>query len=232
MREIEFSNGGYYHVFSRGTDKRKIFLCDADFERFLESMYLFNDSLYTHSPQVIDRVVALASSEVMSDTRKPRVKIVAFCLMDNHYHLLLEQLQDEGVSKFMHSLNKGYSRFFNRKYKRSGTLFESTFKAVVVKSLSQLAHLPVYVHLNALDSIDSRWREGLLGNWEAAQKHLDNYRWSSHQKYIGQEQYLPIIDENTPGDIYQNIDDYTNHLKNWSARESTNFANFSNSNVT
>lgn len=219
MRSVDFVDGEYYHVFNRGVEKRQIFVDDCFYERFLESMYLFNDALYVHSPDWLQRVSRLAASEVAGPDRKPFVNVVAYCLMPNHYHLLLQQLQEGGVSRFMHKVNMGYSKFFNIKNERAGTLYESPFKAVPVDSEAHLLHLPLYIHLNALDLTGLSWRDGRVTDWNLAVDFLDAYKWSSHAAYMGRGQYLPIISSDHVGALYKDTSDYLAHLKGWSGRE-------------
>jgi putative transposase len=233
MRDIEFVNGEYYHVFNRGVEKRQLFLSDSDFERFIESMYLFNDVYYLHRPDPVHRISLLSSSEITEFDREQLVDVVAYCLMPNHFHLLIEQRKDGGVSRFLHKLNKGYSRHFNIKNARTGTLYEGSFKAIHVGSESYLRHLPIYIHLNALDLIGEQWRERKVSNWGNAVRFLNNYRWSSHPAYMGQEQYLPIISPETTKRFFDGNSDYLLHLKKWSGWEPHDyFADFSQNDVT
>ena len=144
MRKIRFANGEFYHIYNRGVDKRSVFLDDTDFERFLQSMREFNSqkpigSLFENSfrnkDQLGNRVAKL-------------VDIVAYCLNKNHYHLILAQKIEGGISEFMHRLGTGYTQSFNIKYKRNGALFQGKFKALHVDSNEYLLNLSAYVNLN------------------------------------------------------------------------------------
>lgn len=145
MRKIKFANGEYYHIFNRGVDKREIFLNHSDINRFFQSMKEFNSiepigSIFENS----FRKNSLGGLAAKSDKL---VNFICYCLNPNHYHFILEQLSDNGIEKFMHRLG-GYTWFFNKKYKRSGSLFQGTFKAVHIESNTQLLHTSVYVNLN------------------------------------------------------------------------------------
>ena len=143
MRKIKFINGEYYHIYNRGTDKRKVFLNDYDFERFLQSMDEFN------STKPIGSIFAY--SFVKSQLRRPTsklVEIVCYCLNPNHFHLILEQRVDGGISEFMKRLSGGYTKYFNFKHKRSGVLFQGKFKAIHINSNEYLLHASSYVNLN------------------------------------------------------------------------------------
>jgi len=109
-----FDSQCYYHVFNRGVDKRVIFSCEDDFRRFYESMYLFNDENYRHKKgKPIEREVLLSSALAGAVFRKPLVRVVAFCLMRNHFHLLLRPCATDGIPRFLHKLGMGYAHYFN-----------------------------------------------------------------------------------------------------------------------
>ncbi|CAC9434910.1 hypothetical protein BHECKSOX2_542 [Bathymodiolus heckerae thiotrophic gill symbiont] len=141
-RDIEFVTNEYYHVFNRGIDKRDIFMDKNDlyffFKRLNDLNRVNHSDAYKHSRNRKD-------VEINEDKL---VEIVAYCLLPNHFHLLLKQKNDKGISKFMHRLGASYVNFFNKKYKRAGGLFQSRFKA---KHLSGEYALPIvasYVNLN------------------------------------------------------------------------------------
>lgn len=144
MRPIALAQGEYYHVFNRGVEKRDIFLDRDDLSRFLESVRAFNSlnpigSLFEHR--------FLPKDQLGSLTPK-LVEVVCYCLNPNHFHLLLKQSSEKGIQKFMQRLGTGYTNYFNEKYKRSGGLFQGTYKSVHIESNEQLLHTSVYVNLN------------------------------------------------------------------------------------
>jgi len=154
MRKVQFANGEYYHIYNRGVDKRDVFLDDEDYLRFLTALREFNTtepigSLYEKNskfpeakPPYLRR--GLASGEE-SDAL---VEIVCYCLNPNHFHLILKQLQEKGISKFMLKVSTGYTMFFNNKYERSGSLFQGVFKAIHIDSNEYLLYLSAYVNGN------------------------------------------------------------------------------------
>ncbi len=215
-RNILLANGEYYHVFNRGVDKRQIFDDAIDYHRFIESLYLFNDVTFRNfggDPLLRDTI--LSSHEVFAQDRVPLVDIVSYCLMPNHFHLLLRQRQDDGVSKFLHKLGMGYAKYFNLRNNRKGSLFESTFGAKHVEHESHLIHLPRYIHFNALDLFGIHWRGSRIENWERAFDVLARYRWSSHHEYMGFTNDLPIIDQDAVRDIFKDPADYSTFLREW-----------------
>jgi len=142
----------YYHVYARGSNKQKIFLEVADYKYFLN---LF-ERYFASKPQ-------------WSKTGEPypnyvgHIELLAHCLMSNHFHLLIYQYDIPSLEKFMRSLMTSYSRYFNLKYRRTGSLFESRYKAVLIEQDSYLQHVSRYIHLNP-----RRWQ---------------TYRYSSLQYY-------------------------------------------------
>ncbi|MDP3957280.1 MAG: transposase [bacterium] len=154
MRKEIFANGEFYHIYNRGTDKRSIFSDTNDQRRFLQSMKEFNTldpigSIYEHCR--INRFGSRTSKSGKKNERerdKQLVNIVAYCLNPNHYHFILEQVAKKGIEKYMQRLGTGYSKYFNNKHERSGSLFEGKFQAIHIDSNEYLLHVSVYVNLN------------------------------------------------------------------------------------
>ena len=140
MRKVKLENGEMYHIYNRGVDKRKIFSTQKDLDRFFESMKIFN---------CIEPVGSLHEQSFQKDKiKKPLVKFIAYNLLSNHFHFILEQVAEGGISEFMKRLLGGYTWYFNKKNKRSGSLFEGTFKSKYIDSDGYLLHSSVYVNLN------------------------------------------------------------------------------------
>ncbi len=150
-RKTVFAVGETYHVFNRGVDKRDIFMDRFDSERFLRSMIAFNikepvKSLFLAELLEANSAVKPPSGDVPNE---PLVEIVAYCLNPNHFHLILRQVSDGGISEFMKRLSGGYTWYFNNKYDRTGSLFQGTFRSVHVDVNEYLLHLSVYVNMNS-----------------------------------------------------------------------------------
>lgn len=118
--------------------------------------------------------------------------ILAFCLMPNHFHLLVEQKQENGISEFLRKIGIGYTMHFNQKYHRVGALFQGRFKAVLVEQDAHFMYLPYYIHANPLDLHMPEWRDGEIHNYNKALKLLENYRWSSFPDYIGRKNFPSV----------------------------------------
>ena len=143
MRKQIFENGEFYHVYNRGVDKRIIFQEDYDVFRFIQGMKDFNTvnpigSIYEKS--FLKDPIQSSDSEL--------VNIIAYCLNPNHYHFILEQIVEGGISKYLGKLAGGYTYYFNEKYDRSGSLFQGPFKVKPIKSNDYLLHASAYVNLN------------------------------------------------------------------------------------
>lgn len=143
----ELANGEYYHVYNRGTDKRTIFQDELDFQRFWESILKFNvkdpiGSIYE------SRFNKLGNRTSKKTNNEKLVEFVCYCINPNHYHFLLRQVSDNGISEFIKRLSGGYTRYFNEKYKRSGVLFQGKFKAIHVDTDAYILHLSAYINLN------------------------------------------------------------------------------------
>ena len=172
MRKTEFTEGEYYHIYNRGTDKREVFLDEADFERFLESMTAFNTldpigSIYEN----YFRKKQLGSRTSKNGSNKKLINIVAYCLNPNHYHFILQQLTEKGIEKFMQRLGTGYTKYFNNRYGRSGVLFQGKFKSIHITSNPQLLHVSAYVNLNSrVHQLGSRTSKSSWGEYTGQQK--------------------------------------------------------------
>ncbi len=221
MRNVVLAEGEHYHVFNRGVDRRAVFETDSQFQRFYENLYLFNDVSYARRGMTeLQRTTLLASALAFEHEREPLVDIVAFILMPNHFHLNLVQRAEQGISRFLHKLEMGYSKFFNIRSERSGNLFNHSFGSRHIDTEAYFAHVPRYIHLNALDLTPLDWRAGKLSqqDWLLAKDFLDTYRWSSHSAYARREQLLPIVSTEWIHDLFANPELYDVFLREWSGR--------------
>lgn len=181
----------FYHVLNRGVDKRDVVMNDDDRQRFVRGLYLFNDR--NAAPNAISQIPLMNSKERKRDLL---VRLHAWCLMNNHYHLLLSPLDDdpENVSLFMKKLNMGYAKFFNEKYTRSGALWQGKYKKILIERDAQFQYIPFYIHLNPLDYNFPEWRKGGVKKVRAALDWLAKWKWSSNLDYGGSKNYPSLID--------------------------------------
>ncbi len=176
-----------YHAYNRGADKRNVVLDEEDRIRFIHDLFVFNDQ-----QPVLH--FALPARQAQTRPRKLLVHIHAFCLMRNHYHLLLSPATEKGIPKFMKKLNMGYAKYFNEKYNRSGTLWQGTYKKNLLERDAHFLYIPYYIHLNALDSTMPEWREGKVRDIPKALEALGKYRWSSHLDYLGKKNFPSVTE--------------------------------------
>src|SRR3989344_1590990 len=134
--------GETYHIMNRGVDKRSIFLDKGDYFRFHTGIQSFNAVEKTGS------IFELNFKDDWLSKQEPLVAVHAYCLLRNHFHLIVTQLIDGGISEFMKRVSGGFTSYFNERYDRSGALFQGRFKRVHCETNEQLLYLAAYVNLN------------------------------------------------------------------------------------
>jgi putative transposase len=206
-----------YHILNRGIDKWKIFLDKQDYLRFIHNLFVLNDQSMVNN--IFYSFQKAGNNKIeFHNLRKPRkllVNIHAFCLMPNHYHLLLSPRIENAVPKFMHKLGTAYVKYFNQKYKRKGTIFEGRYKSILVNKEPHFYHLPYYIHFNPLDLKFKEWREGKLRSYKQAVEHLNNYRWSSHLDYLGIKNFSSVTNRKFLTDAFGEPEEYEKSIKQW-----------------
>ena len=171
MRKFTFQTGDYYHLYNRGVDRRNIFIDNGDYFRFLNSMKEFNDTKPVVSLYLRRKAGQLRQQRGLAPFKgaKPLIEIIAYNLLPNHFHFILKQLVNGGLSEFMKRLGGGYTGYFNNKYNRTGSLFEGTFKSIQIITNEYLLWLSAYVNGNA-----DIHRIAKIENWH----------WSSYKDYL------------------------------------------------
>ncbi|MCX6763138.1 MAG: transposase [Candidatus Moranbacteria bacterium] len=191
MRKTLLKNEEYYHIYNRGVDKRNVFEGVSDYLRFIKSLEEFNrldpiGSIYEQS---------FRKKDSLGNSVSKLVKIVAYCLNPNHYHLILKQIKDNGIEKFMHKVGLGYSKYFNHRHKRSGVLFQGKFQAINIDSNEYLLYLSAYVNKN-------KFIHG-----------YDNeFNFSSLNEYIGKSK-VSLCSKNVILKQFRNKEEYNEYLK-------------------
>lgn len=199
MRKTPLQTDEYYHIYNRGVDKRNIFLDKYDYLKFLTGMKEFNqsepiESLYRLNQLKYKASRTLQNCSVLDATQTPLVKIVCYCLLPNHYHLILKQLIENGISKFMLKLGQSYAMYFNNKQNRSGSLFQGAFKSSHIKSNEQLLQLSCYIHGNS--------QIHKIGQ-------ADNWPWSSYLDFMNKKAGR-LNDKKIILSQFKNINEYKN----------------------
>ncbi len=188
IRKVPLVEGEYFHIYNRGNSKQEIFLDDEDRQRFLKLLYICN------STKRIDFRRDIVKKKIVAwefDKGKPIIAIGAWVLMPNHFHLYITSLLSEAllptgnaITDFMQRVLTSYSKYFNAKYQRTGSLFEGKFKSTHINRDPQAQYLFSYIHLNPLKLIDSKWKIEGIKDEKKALEFLNNYKWSSYQDYL------------------------------------------------
>lgn len=174
FRKIILATGEIYHIFNRSIHGVPIFDDKRAINNFLETARFYLSS----TPPVKFSVYRQCKNTYPPDLSKPLAKIIAYCLMPNHFHFILLQNRDHGIRIYLQKLINSYSHYFNLKKEQKGPLFESPFKAVRVETEEQLLHLSRYIHLNPVTAY--------LSETPA------DYLYSSFSAYLGEKSFLPI----------------------------------------
>jgi len=186
-RKLNFSINEFYHIYNRGNNKSVIFLDDKDRKRFQKLMYLCNNT----EPVVFKDFQGIPISEIPK--KGTIVDIGTYCLMPNHFHILLHEKIEGGVSRFLEKLSTAYSMYFNKKYDRTGKLFEGRFKATHLNNDNYLKYIFSYIHLNPIKIIDPKWKEDGIKNKNDSKKYLTSYTYSSYLDYMGTKREEELI---------------------------------------
>ena len=192
----EYVKGGIYHIYNRGIDKRDIFLDERDYQTFLFflKIYLLDKEILETELQGTD------TCKIERNNFADEIKLLAYCLMPNHFHLMVKQNGEYSISRFMKCIATNYSMYFNKRNNRTGTLFQGRYKAVLIKEDNYLLHLSRYIHLNPLE-------KGL------SLAKLRKHSYSSYSDYLGERhtkwvkpkiilEFFETQKDSFPGDIF------------------------------
>ena len=181
QRKFVFSIGEYYHIYNRGVEKRDLFLDNSDRDRFMRLLYVSNGT----------NPVALKDSRgrPLGDIQRGEqlVHIGAYCMMPNHFHILVKEIADGGITKFMSKLSTAYSMYFNKKSDRKGSLLEKPFRAKHADSDEYLKYLFSYIHLNPVKIVEPKWKETGISDASGAKQYLLGYKYSSYHDYVSND---------------------------------------------
>ncbi|OGJ03483.1 hypothetical protein A3G06_02735 [Candidatus Nomurabacteria bacterium RIFCSPLOWO2_12_FULL_46_14] len=184
-RKTPLAEREYYHIYSRGVEKRKVFMNSKDYQRFMALLYIMNQN----EPFKMENFLRDKQNNLKNIFNQKRektlVSILAYCLMPNHFHLILYEHTEGGISKFMGKLLTAYSMYFNTKYERSGPLFMHPFRSEHINNESQYMYIFSYLHLNPTSIFDKKWKENGIKDIEAAEEFLNNYQYSSFIDFSG-----------------------------------------------
>ena len=211
IRKVSFAFGEYYHIYNRGNSKQKIFNDESDYFRFMGLMYVCNQ-------QENFKIDNLKKGENLFDLEKDTllVNIGAYCLMPNHFHILITQMEDGNISKYIQKLTTAYVMYYNKKYKHTGGLFEGKFKSEHADSDRYLKYLFSYIHLNPIKLIDKNWKETGIKDKAKAMEYLNRYPYSSYLDYIEKERPdKKILDREAFPKYFPNTKSFLSEIIEW-----------------
>lgn len=199
-RDIPLVTNEIYHVLNRGTASQPSFLEKRDYLRAQELMRYYQNKDLPFKYSLFNTFSKERKREILEKLKEAKdilVEIISYCFMPNHFHFLLKQKAENGISKFMGNFTNSYTRYFNAKNKRTGALFEGKFKAKRVETLEQLLHLSRYIHLNPYTSYVIKTFED-----------LKNYPYSSLPEFLGEEVEDEICQKEIILDNFENKEAY------------------------
>src|SRR3989338_868058 len=181
----------FYHVYNRGVNKRRIFLQDRDYAVFLSLLKRY-----------LDKTPVKDNKGREYEWLHKRIELSAFCLMPNHFHLLLYQKDSRAMTRLLSGLCTSYTGFFNKKFSRSGPLFQDRFKASLITRDAYLQHISRYLHLNPPNYRQYEWSslpyylETRSAGWLNPQRILDLFEGDDYQSFVANyEDHKRVIDE-------------------------------------
>ena len=193
-----------------------IFLDDSYKKRFIKLLFVCNSK----KPVVFKTIQGLPLDEI--DRGETLVDIGSYCLMPNHFHLLIREKTENGISLFMEKLSTAYSMYFNKKNERTGGLFEGTFKAIYANDDDYLKYLFTYIHLNPIKIIDPNWKEEGIKDKNKAKEFLREYVFSSYMDYLGADRpESGIINKQVFPDYFSTQQDFNYTINDWLSFKST-----------
>ena len=216
MRKEPFGLGDYVHVYNRGNRKQPIVNDIADKDHFLQMLFYFNTEITPSNPFFELRMRSKLRSDlnrfIWPDNwvpRKPIVKILSFILAKNHFHLLTEEVIENGIAKFMQRLGTGMTMYYNTKYQETGRLFQGAYKAKVVDKDLYLKYLNVYIQVkNGLELYPGGFKMAMK-EFDKAYKWITEFPYGSLSHYYGKVA-MPIIDKNLFLEIFTSPENYKN----------------------
>ncbi len=201
-RYVPFEVGEFFHVYNRGVDKRNIFFSKGDWDHFLWLLWARNSKKHIRNPRTSNgQGASLAIGK--GDQNESLVDIIAYSLMENHFHLLLHEKIEGGITQFMRRLLTAYSMYMNKKYDRTGPLMCRPFRAKHVDSDEYFRWLVSYIHLNPVELVEKDWKEKGIKDLKKVKKYLDEYKYSSYSDYFAdvRNESLILNQEALPIDI-------------------------------
>jgi putative transposase len=209
MPRVRFGEREYFHVFNRGVEKRLIFMDDKDRWRFMTLLIVVRgDAVFNQISRLVSAVEhrRFDIAFLKEILKKRHVELVSFCLMPNHFHLILRESRDGGISKFMQRLADAYTKYFNLRHNRSGHLFGGKFQSVHIDRNEYLNYLSAYIHLNPKE----------LRKWHGKEIY---YPWSSFQDFSKENRWGPFLNSSVIRDQFKSGVEYQKFVEETPIKE-------------
>ncbi|CAN5118310.1 hypothetical protein BH11PAT3_BH11PAT3_2930 [soil metagenome] len=201
MRNLTIAPGEHYHIFNRGVGKQVIFHDKKDYQRFLFLILHFQFSgAYNPLGRYVKEFVEHRVFNILSEKRE--IELAAFCLMSNHFHLIIKESEEGGISRYMQRVLNSYTKYFNAKYSKSGHLFQGPYKAVHIEDDKQLLHVSAYIHKNP-----SEWKD---------------YEWSTYIDYVLENRWGKLLQTDLILDQFKDRKKYQEFVETSLAKELEN----------
>ncbi len=178
--------GEWYHCYNRGVDRRRVYSSAKDYDRFLSHVYLANTKRKLPPSNVRNVGLKKILVDDFVERGSPLVEIGAYCLMPNHVHFILKEVEEGGISSFMQKVFTGYTLYFNMRYKRTGPLFSGTYRSKHLSTDRYFKHAINYVHMNPIELYEPNWKQG-AGNLGKVEEKLRAYKYSSLQDHVNEQ---------------------------------------------
>jgi len=195
----QYLKNGYYHLYNRGVEKRIIFLDKQDYSVFLSYLkdYLLPKDEEKLFAKLADANTCYREKDKINNLLQlnnfaGEITLLAYCLMPNHFHFFVKQNSQNSIDKFMNSLCTRYTMYFNKKYKRVGSLYKGVYKAVLITSDEQFVYLSKYIHLQALLASQGE----ALGSWQAQPSSYPEYIGIRKTEWVNPEEILENFTKN------------------------------------
>lgn len=227
-RNINFVEGEYYHIYNRGNSKQKIFIDDKDRDRFLKLLFLCNSNKQINFREDL---IEKGINAWDFDRGEQIVSIGAWTIMPNHFHIYItipkdpvlgnsgknkRKKEENNISFFIRKLCTAYTMYFNKKHKRTGSLFEGRFKSVHVEDDVQAKYLFSYIHLNPIKLIQKDWKEIGIENKKESTHFLKKYKWNSYKDYLFEERSEnKILNKEDFPEYFKDKKSFENEIFDW-----------------
>lgn len=151
IRAVILANNEIYHVYNRSVANESVFNSQKNIKRALDLIDYYKCSNKIRF-SFFSKLDEASKSYYLEENNNPLVEIYAYCLMQNHFHLLLKQISENGIEKFVGNFQNAYAKYYNIRRRRFGALFQRPFKSKHVSGDEELLHLSRYIHLNPVTS--------------------------------------------------------------------------------